>query len=750
MLGRSLSAIVRILKESNRSTQPLDLFSVRLIEAFSIFVDDLTLLSKIFNYFTIYRFPAAKLTFLIRKATAIIFLSIEAISGKPEKWKQSPGEDFIETVRNDLLTRNLDVLISPSKDYLAFIHPMRAALRFLFANESDSVLAAQKSFRYFPRECSQYLIRSWRNLRAPYRNKVLSALPRKLRHVGDDTCHALWCSLFATHDALLTDQTVSATAEFLSQMATDLLLSRHKKPMSDIVMLSNFLLRWPGPAAATFLQNLTETEKAAYLNANQSAIPQIDKVLPGWAAGFQPETRPPPDELPEDPEEALPTEDSDIQAAFEKFVALGSVNLVRKLLQLAADRRVAIDISRIDFPAKLIPVIASALARSQPNTFPPLEAVERLRTAWRPLALAALPDGSFLSQYSEKLHKRTILAICSVIGSLNFDVDILKKLAIDAFLSSSTAHRFYLTVTFLEIALSFSPPPPDFIASFLTQINENFELLLPSLLTRLLSIVAQNAPPSAQFAQIANSILPFCGAKTVAAGWVHRVLLAFSATPGLISVEYLTQISDLLQSFLSSVMPSLYLTGLRLFAQAAISAPLERIVVGLRVPIDILADRFIYMSAQPSIAEAESRAVAALLSRQGVPTLHTQLFRHMPLRFAIPPGSVGYRDAGQFWPLVLPLLGKDAVSRKIAAYCDGIASCPFLGQIAARLIKEKLSKSPEKQRQQIITDSFKNWSDNVAKQRGRIKAEEAKWWIDLSTQFGLAETVKSEIQKSVR
>jgi hypothetical protein len=358
-----------------------------------------------------------------------------------------------------------------------------------------------------------------------------------------------------------------------------------------------------------------------------------------------------------------------------------------------------------------------------------------------------------LTQYTTaaKVHKRTILGLSSAISTIQFDPQTITKIATDAFLASESLHRFYLTLTFLAVVFQSTncPITADFVSHALHHLSDNFENLLPSLLTRLLSVIAQTAAPSPAIAQFALQLLPLCGAKTVAAGWLHRVLLYFSATPGLISVDYLIQISDILQSFMSSVMPSLYLTGLRLFTQAASSAPGERLIVGLRVPIDIIADRFLDMCIHPAVPVAQADAITALLSRTTLSNLHQQLFRHMPARFAVPPDSVGYRASIIFWPQVLPMLGKDSAAKKIWQFCDGFAVCPSALDIGLKCMRLKLANAAARQRQAVLMEAVRAWIANNKSDAGHPRIKGAlKGWVACAKFIGAVQPVVTELTKA--
>jgi hypothetical protein len=78
-----------------------------------------------------------------------------------------------------------------------------------------------------------------------------------------------------------------------------------------------------------------------------------------------------------------------------------------------------------------------------------------VRTAWRPLAIAPHIDKLLEDLMTEqKIHKRTILDICSVVHAIEFDPNLLLKLALHLYSRSETARRFYVTSELMMVTLS--------------------------------------------------------------------------------------------------------------------------------------------------------------------------------------------------------------------------------------------------------------------------------------------------------
>jgi hypothetical protein len=731
----TLSALCKIFKRVNHPTLSLNCFSARLVEAFGLFVDDLTFLSAVFDFFTRYRWRPALLGPLLLTAKAIVTISIHCVSGKAPPWKAAATEDFVETVRTDVLTRHVDVLMSASTDYVAFLHPMRSALRFLFASDGDWISIAKKSFRYFPRECSRFYMKRWSTLTARFQDDFLDVLPQKLRYVGDDAVHALWCKFFEPQEKLLRDSRASGAVGFLTQVSSDLLRTSNHRSLANDVMMANFLLRMSSAVVVRYLRSLTAVQLQAFLEADAPAIPFLAQLDPELVAGFTPAAKAVAPSRPPPPALQLPADDGGFQEALERFVTAGDLRLVIALVRLAGERGVPLDIACVRFPKPFVAPLAAALAATQPRTFETLDAVERLMTDWRPLALAAVTDGAFLARYPPgvKLRKPTILGICSVVGILKFDAAALLALATDAFFTAGSARRFSLAITFLAVALAAAGTAEEALVDRIVQhLTEHFAMLFPPVLARLFVVISKVAPPTAPFAAFAVTVLPFCGAKTVAVGCLHQALLT---APGFVSPDYLIALSETVQPFLTSVMPSLYLCGLRMAEEAALAVPVERLIVGLRVPLDVISDRFVHMAAYPNVADAQCRVISAVLGRSGTPTLHMHLVKYMPQRFQIQPGTVGYVAGLQFWPLVVGLVKTDEFTKKIWPFTDQLILSAWAFDVGLACLRERMLRIPARQQSAFILPFLRAW---IGKNKvGRLYKRILKMctWFDFSMEF---------------
>jgi len=116
-LMQSIAMLIDVLKKVNRPLPLLATFAERLAEGSSLYFEDLTTLSLVFQFFTLSKLPITHLGRIVNAAKCIIAISIEAIYGKPRRWPATLQDMpfFKEVVAEDLVSRNVDVLTSQVK-----------------------------------------------------------------------------------------------------------------------------------------------------------------------------------------------------------------------------------------------------------------------------------------------------------------------------------------------------------------------------------------------------------------------------------------------------------------------------------------------------------------------------------------------------------------------------------------------------------------------------------------------------------
>jgi hypothetical protein len=535
-------------------------------------------------------------------------------------------------------------------------------------------------------------------------------LPRRLQFVGDAHAHIAWCGLLARQESHFHDPVFGPVVDILTPTASELLLASKRDSWDVHVKLCSFLIRTSASVIVRFIENLNPTERDSFLDEAPAVLSLLQEsrpeLLEGYGHGapslvlepFYPV-------LPE-----LPKDEAEIQSAFDCFSCLANLEMTKEVLKIAVNCHFQVKISIFALPKQVIGPIAEFMAESQPNTFDPIRALTLARTAWRPLCLARLrsntDDVLLMLIADDEVTKDAILGLCSIIGFIPLDLVLLFQLAMKLFYLSETTDRFCSTSTFLGTVLGVMDSlTSSLIEPFFKKVDESFEVMFLPLLPRLFAVVANAISTTPAFWAMVQGTMPSSGNKTVPAGRLHQALFAgrHPMNPA--------HVSDTIIPFLQSVMPSLYMTGLRLVEQAAVSLSSDRLVVGLRAPLEVLADRFIRMAAVPNIADLQRHVIVSILTKVTSNAVQTNLFKLMPQKFALSPESPGYADGFQFWPLVIRAITPDADwFRRILRFCDQLLLSPLGFEVGLRCLKEKLSKAEKGRREAVFMESLRPWA----------------------------------------
>jgi hypothetical protein len=331
-----------------------------------------------------------------------------------------------------------------------------------------------------------------------------------------------------------------------------------------------------------------------------------------------------------------------------------------------------------------------------------------------------------------RIAKCALFGVSSVLGVVRFDGDSLLKLASRVITESATPRRFYATLHFLAAVLdAVETVPQAFSAQFVRYAGEKLEMLFGPSLSQVLLILLRKLPPDAAFVALVRRAMPLCGAKTSCLGRMHQILTATAPLANLLNRPYMGQLGETIHPYLTSVMPSLYAAGLRMFEQAALSYPPERCIVGLKLAVDVIADRFVRMTAVPVVPELQFRALMSLLLKDKVAVLHTQLLKLMPRGFTLQNFMPGYAWAVRFWPQVMKIAAADADSfRRFVTIVDSLLGCPASFDVGLKCLKEKLARTTRAQIDAVFMESFRPWMATAGQTPDYQTIRRIRQWFD--------------------
>jgi hypothetical protein len=593
---------------------------------------------------------------------------------------------------------------------------MRDSLNFLFATPVDYTRLARHSHRLFPLECAKYFASHWELVPEAQRMSLLGKLPHRLKSVANDAVAGVWCEILSSHPEYLANSELATTVTYLTTLAKSFLHKSNHESVKLDVMFSNFLLRSAEDSVVDFVKGMSPLHRRIYAHSNPAMSSFLATICPDHIPGEEPELETA-EAMAHDPipEPEMPTEDSEIQNFFEFCVAEGKIGLIKRVIGIAAEKHIQLDISKASFRPETVSVVAELLAKSQPKTFDVIQAIDHVRTDWRPLAIAALANSgeallnALIAQ--QKMSRRHILALCSIVGIVPFDDELLLNVASSLVSNAVTSRRIFATVHFLSVVLEHvDVVPSSLMLQFGQVVQGQFESIFGLSLSLALLQIVRKVTPDAQFVALVKRAFDISGNKTTANGRLHQTLIACARVPDLISKQFMIQLADIIQPYLTSVLPSLYAAGLRIFEEAARLYPPERCVVGLRTAIDIVADRFVRMSAVPIVPDLQYKAVMSILLKPKVPSMQAQQFKLMPQRFSLPENSPGYATAVWIWPTVIRLIPKDIDSFKRVLQSVDVLFASALGFDAAiATFKEKWPRVPVRERGGFIVAIVKIW-----------------------------------------
>jgi hypothetical protein len=295
--------------------------------------------------------------------------------------------------------------------------------------------------------------------------------------------------------------------------------------------------------------------------------------------------------------------------------------------------------------------------------------------------------------------------------------------------------------------------PPSFLYQFIRVTEQKFESISALHFSTVLLLLTRTAKPDSNFVALVNRAFLIAGNKTTALARLHQVLIACSVVPKLIQGKYMGQHAELMHPFLSSALPSLYAAGLRMFEEGARVYPPERCVVGLRVAIEIIADRFVRMASFPVIPDLQFRAIMSVLLKPKVPIIHGQIFKLMPVKFVLPESHPGYLSSIRVWPTVVRMITKVIDTyKRVMQFSDSLLVTVPGFEIGVRALNEKWPRLSIKERTGRLLPLFHEWLAAAIQYCDYRILGMIRQWYDLSMNFepGIVDSVSRGLIRGIK
>ncbi|OHT04979.1 hypothetical protein TRFO_27427 [Tritrichomonas foetus] len=794
----NLCGFLNVVNEDKNDTllnsSMLKMFAENLVEAAPIYMENLTVISEILKFFSIYYYEKEKLNDIINAALCIAMASVEVISGQEVKYPftVTDFQFYRAIVEQDIFNRNSDIITEANNDYKAIITPLRNALMcvFKYTSVDDGIFISNISHQLFPVECSRYYYQKWNSVSDSQRDKILKNIHNFLSFVSDERVHIEWCKICLKVEDVDIDERYKKVLDFLKDMAIYYLNNTVGTDPQIAAAYIRYLIniKYEGnmEIILKYLKNIQNISH--YEEFMQKVIESYSDVLeiPELLEFFEPYksillTNP---EVNQEPIESILDEipenltNEDIQILFESIIRHNDINLLQQVIRISEDRSVLLKTKGIIFSHEAIPFIVAykakhfnELSEEERNDFydnPNLakterietvsenesknevknrylfEAMRNVRTVWGPLYIETIksnPNGllDYLN-HLEKVKKSEILNLCSIIGKVDFDKMLLYNLTTKLSLTAKSIGRYRVTLLLFCVVISqmgTGTVPKDFLPKFIKFIDEDFERLPCESLCHLLLLFAQKVPLEYDTIVFIKKCFILCSNGSPSYGYLHQILIGMSTNLRLVGRNYLVQLPEVLFPCLKNKMPSRYCVGLRLFEQIALSIPPGPSSQILPKAIEKILDLYLSFSNLQPVMEQYYRSLMGFMLKTGIPQQHAILFHALPNSTMVEPNAATFNASCAFLPVVMRIITpNDENFRNIYSYCESLFNYPSAFPYAMRCLYEWVKRIDEDEQETLLMNSLLTWlKTNETCGRSYKEQKQVGEWISTYTKF---------------
>ena len=635
-------------------------YSELLMESLFLFTGNLNIISEILKFFSLSNVHNDHLTDI---AYSIFKSSYELVSGNKTNldFKTNSYEFYHPILSVDILNRNVD-MITESIDYKGFIEPMHSALLYIFSLPvSDiNISIANLSHQLFPNECSNYFYNNWEILSDDQRLITLSTINIFLHYVGDEKVHEKWCKISMKEKAFLVDERYETSKEFLKLISLYHIKNYPYNQDIDLYATFCYYLYIVDPKSIDIKECLNEMNSEYRIKFIHS-YDLLEKIIKENYSEFYVDMVENKEKTTIIQKEVFPKEiqDDKIQELAIKYIQNQEGILLSCLLSLIQKRNITIQTKGIVIPDSIIGVIAKYNIIDLSIE----DALNLSLSNWREISISTISKNQnklmeLLLKY-EKVKKQSLICLCSLIGIINFDENLLMKLAISVLKSANTQHRFYVVLPFLaKIFSSFKKIQSSDVTNIISILDSKFNLLSDQV-SSILLIFAQKSPVDKNMVQFIKKCFLFCGKKSTSFGRLHQILIGISSNSSLVGRNYSIQLPSLILDFLESATPSEYSIGLRLLEQSNLSIPASKLSVIYNQGIEIISNRYLSFISFPTIIEDSYRAIMSLLIKKDASIYQHQLLRYVPFNFNVDQSQAAYIKSVSILPISIKLSSGD-------------------------------------------------------------------------------------------
>lgn len=646
-LDRCVSVLTVILKKfdfSDTKNEKLLFFSQKLIEATPLYYENINFICNVFTFFSIFKVNHEKNKGVINAAYHVIFSTIEIISDQSIKSsnKIESSAYFKDLIKNDLAFRNIDIITDSFNDPKSFIYPMRCALSFIFKNapKNNAMITVLNSYRLLPFECSKFYEMNWENeLNDTEKSQILSNLFPILISNSDERIHSTWCRICLMGNQKFETAKSKKVLEFLIKMASNF-LSHFENDIKDASISDsyiNFYYKFEKseisiPVITNYLNKISDESLAAILKKT----PKLLEIIPSIKSRkieLQNDKKENSESENENETTNLPDkiEDSQLPQLFEDAVRQSNVKVLKEIIKLMSDKKVSINLKtiNIEFPPETVPIVSAYFANNLDTEDKEIDLIKALReslTGWRPYSIELLKKSDnrnkLLSNLLslEKVKKNDILCLCSLIGIIEFDNELLFELSTKLLFDSKKINRFRVTLKLFATVISIQTIkiPPTFLSSLSTTLSPAVDNIDTEGMSLALLLIAQKVGFPQELVKFADDIIARSGHRSTAHGRIIQIYIGISSSFQSVAQKINDFFTTLTITYLQSFLPSRFNLGSRLFEQSVLSIKPLSIGQFLARGIDIIVNRYNGITKYPSSVVSASKAILSFISRDGI------------------------------------------------------------------------------------------------------------------------------------
>jgi hypothetical protein len=411
----------------------------------------------------------------------------------------------------------------------------------------------------------------------------------------------------------------------------------------------------------------------------------------------------------------------DLQKLLVQFAEAGDAVGVFRVVRSAKARKCVLTIGRLLLPLETIPAVIFYLVAMRSDELPALLA--RLRQHENDFeietAIRAATFKEFMTD-TGPIRKSELRRICQIWNRFNVGDSVDRQMLFDFPIQKLSAaaekpRKLAFVVVFIGLLLSsVTSMPTTFPAALLLNLHLFWSSLPPAVLSRTLEALADRCVGM----RAANDVVGFVDAF---AATLYPRSPAYASSLRIIARLGRPQngVSNSSACFLNSLIPSLFVAGLRLFDELFQALPEGSHGPLLREALPLAIANFSKFSDLPGVSEAFSLPLAAVLLRDNLGSFHRQIITAMPTilvshsRACFGPLAFTVRIAIRACPNTSPDIRFLA---DVADSLDTEPACMSLIVPALQMLRERAYKAEtSREREAFVIEKVTHWFQRSAR-----------------------------------